>query len=57
MESLVYRLHRATFKMGKIRQWFRNWLDKAVERSMQRQADRLFDKSRIKYRDGDNTWE
>ena len=41
--------------MGKLRKWFRNWLDKAVERSMQRQANRLFDKSRIKYRDGDNT--
>ena len=41
--------------MGKLRQWFRNWLDKHVERSMQRQANRLFDKSRIKYRDGDNT--
>lgn len=41
--------------MGKLRQWFRNWLDKQVEKSMQRHANRLFDKSRIKYRDGDNT--
>jgi len=41
--------------MGKLRQWFRKWFDQAIERSMQRQANRLFDKSRIKYRDGDNT--
>ena len=41
--------------MGKLRKWFRNWLDIQVEKSMQRQANRLFDKSRIKYRDGDNT--
>ena len=41
--------------MVKIRQWFRNWFDGVIERSMQRQADRLFDKSKIEYRDGDNT--
>jgi hypothetical protein len=41
--------------MGKIRQWFRVWFDKAIERSMQRTATKLFDKSKIKYRDGDNT--
>ena len=28
--------------MGKLRQWFRNWFDRQVEKSMQRQADRLF---------------
>jgi hypothetical protein len=41
--------------MGKIRQWFQNWLDKQVERSFQRQANKLFDKAKIQYRDGDNT--
>jgi hypothetical protein len=41
--------------MGKLRQWFIKWFDKAVERSMQRQADRLFQKSKVKYTDGDNT--
>ena len=41
--------------MGKIRQWFRDWFDKQIEKSFQRQANKLFDKSKIKYRDGDNT--
>ena len=41
--------------MGKLRQWFRNWLDRQVERSMQRQADRLFMKHKVKTTDGDNT--
>lgn len=41
--------------MGKLRQIFRKWIDRMVEKSMQRQANRMFDKSRIKYRDGDNT--
>jgi heme O synthase-like polyprenyltransferase len=41
--------------MGKLRQWFRMWFDRQIEKSMQRQANRMFDKSRIKYRDGDNT--
>jgi hypothetical protein len=41
--------------MGKLRQWFFRWFDKQIEKSMQRQANRMFDKSRIKYRDGDNT--
>jgi len=41
--------------MGKLRQWFFNWFDRQVERSFQRQADRLFDKAKITYRDGDNT--
>lgn len=31
--------------MGKIRQWFRKWFDQAIERSMQRQANKMF----IKY--------
>ncbi len=41
--------------MGKLRKWFRKWFDKQVELSFQRQANRLFDKSRVKYQDGDNT--
>jgi len=32
--------------MGKLRQWFRKWLDKQVEKSLQRQADRLFFENR-----------
>ena len=28
--------------MGKLRQWLRRWFDKQVEKSFQRQADRLF---------------
>ena len=43
------------YNMGKIRQWFRNWFDKAIERSFQRQADKLFMKHKVEYRDGDNT--
>ena len=35
--------------------WLRDWFDKQIEKSFQRQADRLFDKGKVKYRDGDNT--
>lgn len=35
--------------------WLRDWFDKQVEKSFQRQADKLFDKGQVKYRDGDNT--
>ena len=28
--------------MGKLRQWLTRWFDKQVEKSLQRQADRLF---------------
>lgn len=41
--------------MGKLRQWFRIWFDNAVERSMQRNANRQFAKHKVKYTDGDNT--
>ena len=27
--------------MGKLRQWFRNWIDRQIEQSFQRQADKL----------------
>ncbi len=30
--------------MGKLRQWFYIWLDRQIEKSFQRQADRLFNK-------------
>ncbi len=32
--------------MGKIRQWFRNWFDKQIEKSFQRQANKLFEKGK-----------
>ena len=32
--------------MGKLRQWFRNWFDRQVEKSMQRQANKLFERGR-----------
>ena len=41
--------------MGKLRQWFRKWIDRMVEKSFQRQADKLFAKHDVEYRDGDNT--
>ena len=28
--------------MGKLRQWFRSWFDRQVEKSFQRQANKLF---------------
>ena len=28
--------------MGKLRQWFRKWLDRQIEKSLQRQANRIF---------------
>ena len=32
--------------MGKIRQWFRNWFDRQLEKSLQRQANKLFEKGK-----------
>jgi len=32
--------------MGKIRQWFRTWFDRQIEKSFQRQANRQFMKAR-----------
>tara|TARA_A100001388_G_C28646926_1_gene439954 strand:- start:324 stop:437 length:114 start_codon:yes stop_codon:yes gene_type:complete len=32
--------------MGKLRQWFRKWFDRQVEKSFQRQANKLFLKGR-----------
>jgi len=32
--------------MGKLRKWFRDWFDKQVEKSMQRQANKLFLKNK-----------
>jgi len=28
--------------MGKLRQWFRRWIDLQIEKRFQRQADKLF---------------
>ena len=41
--------------MGKLRQLFFRWFDRQIEKSFQRQANKLFDKSKVKYNDGDNT--
>ena len=41
--------------MGKLRQWFRTWIDAVVERSLQRKANKIFAKNDVEYRDGDNT--
>ena len=41
--------------MGKVRQWISIVFNRWMERSMQRHANKLFDKSQIKFRDGDNT--
>ncbi len=32
--------------MGKLRQWFRNWFDRQIEKSFQRQANKLFERGR-----------
>jgi hypothetical protein len=32
--------------MGKLRQWFRTWLDTQIEKSLQRRADKLFFENR-----------
>ena len=37
--------------MGKFRQWFRTWFDRQVEKSMQRQANKMFMKGQKKKRD------
>ena len=41
--------------MGKFRQIIRKWIDRMIEKSFQRQADKLFAKHNVSYRDGDNT--
>ena len=41
--------------MGKLRQLMRKWIDRLVEKSFQRQADKLFMKHQVHTRDGDNT--
>ena len=32
--------------MGKLRQWFRAWFDRQVEKSMQRHANKLFERGK-----------
>lgn len=41
--------------MGKLRQWFFNWLDRQIEKSLQRQSNKMFMKHQVKTTDGDNT--
>lgn len=36
-------------------EWLKDKFAKLIERSFQKQANRMFEKSRVKYRDGDNT--
>lgn len=41
--------------MGKLRKIFRKIIDRLIEKSFQRQADKLFMKHQVHTRDGDNT--
>lgn len=41
--------------MGKLRQIIRKWIDRMIEKSFQRQADKLFMKHQVKTTDKDNT--
>jgi len=41
--------------MGKLRQIISKWISIMVEKSFQRQADKLFMKHQVKTTDGDNT--
>ncbi len=41
--------------MGKFRQILRKWIDRIIEKSFQRQANKIFAKHSVEYRDGDNT--
>lgn len=41
--------------MGKLRKWIQKFFDKMIERSFQKQANRLFMKHQVKTTDGDNT--
>lgn len=41
--------------MGKLRQIFRKMIDRLIEKSFQRQADKLFMKHQVKVTDKDNT--
>jgi len=41
--------------MGKLRQIFRKMIDRLIEKSLQRQSDKLFMKHQVKVTDKDNT--
>lgn len=41
--------------MGKLRKIFRKLIDRMVEKSFQRQANKLFMKHKVRITDGDNT--
>ena len=32
--------------MGKLRQWFRRWFDRQLEKSFQRQANKMFEEGK-----------
>ena len=39
-------LQNLNSRMGKLRQWFRVWFDRQIEKSMQRQANKLFERGK-----------
>lgn len=41
--------------MGKLRKWIKDFFDKMIERSFQKQANKMFMKHQVKTTDGDNT--
>ena len=41
--------------MGKLRKWIKDFFDKMIERSFQKQANKMFMKHQVKATDGDNT--
>ena len=41
--------------MGKLRQWFRDWFDRQIEKSFQRQANKQFMKGKEKHEKTTNT--
>ena len=50
-----YIKHNWSFSVGKLRQIIEKWIDKMVEKSLQRQSDKMFMKHKVKTTDGDNT--
>ena len=45
VEKTLIKNGKASIQMDKLRQWFRIWLDRQIEKSLQRQADRIFKRS------------
>lgn len=48
----LYMKNRYTFKL---QQMIGNWMSSVLEKALQRNANKQFDKYTIEYRDGDNT--